>query len=135
MGPDPWAGAPFVGSGGQPLHALVMGDERVRTQNRLAVRAQRPDVCPIHLVLPAPKVGSSDEVAPEARPRGLGRMLPGALDDLVSNQGLDLAAPDEEVVEPPIGPDVVVLKIEQADAGILERAAVLRLVTIDQGLP
>src|SRR5918994_4304625 len=57
----------------EPLDALVVGLERILAEDRLALRVVELQVDPVHAVVLALQVCLADELAAQARARGLRR--------------------------------------------------------------
>src|SRR5882724_12926420 len=97
----------------EALDPLVVGLERVLAEDRLALRIVELQIDPVDAVVLALQVRLPDELAAQARARGLRRDVLGLLDGLVVGDPVDVIVGDHAVVDALVGPDVVVLKIQQ----------------------
>src|SRR5512132_529229 len=75
--------APCSEAADQPLDPLVVGLKRVLAEDGLALGIVELEIDPVHPVVHALQVRLADELAAQARPRGLRGCVLGALDGLV----------------------------------------------------
>ena len=75
-----------------------------------------------------------DELAPQAGPGGLGRLVDGRLDGLVGAHAVDQAAVLHAVEEAAVAVDVVVLQVHQGDLRVGERHVVAVAVGLDEAV-
>src|SRR2546422_6203722 len=110
-----WSGPDRCGLEGadESLDPLVVGLEGVLAEDRLALRIVELQVDPVDAIVLALQIRLADELAAEPRPRGLRRHVLGLLDGLVVGDPIHVVVGDEAVVDTPVGPDVVVLEVEQ----------------------
>src|SRR5207244_2233748 len=97
----------------QLLHPLVPRLERVLAQHRALGLVVELQVDPIDGEVALALLGPADELAPQAGPRGLGRLVHRLLDVAVGAHALDQVAVLELVVQAPLAVDVVVLPVHE----------------------
>src|SRR5574337_558714 len=122
---------PSLETADQAFDALVVGLERILAEDRLALRVVQFQVDPVHAVVLPLEVGLADELAPEPRPRRLGRRVLRPLDHVVVGDAVHLIARDEPVVDAAVGADVVVLEVHQRNFWIAPRQAIVGHVGLD----
>src|SRR5262249_11155436 len=99
----------------EALDPFVVTLERVLAEDGLALRIVQLQIYPVHAIVLALQIGLTDELAAQARPRGLGRYVLGALDRVVVRDAIDEAATRQREVEALVGTDVVILQVHQRD--------------------
>src|SRR6266536_2052461 len=126
------APSPRLHRGDQLVDAVVVGAERVLAQDRALRLVVQLQVHPVDRVVAPPLLGLADELAPQPCPRGLGRLLGGAVDGAVVADPLHGAAALQRVVEPALAVHVVVGEVDQRDLGVRQRQAVAGPRPLDQ---
>src|SRR5437867_2589694 len=97
----------------EALDPLVVGLERVLAEDRLALRIVELQVDPVDAIVLALQVRLPDELTAQPRPGGLWRHVLGLLDRLVVGDPVHVVVTDEAVVDALVGPDVVILEVQQ----------------------
>src|SRR6266536_1189648 len=126
------APSPRLHRGDQLVDAVVVGAERVLAQDRALRLVVQLQVHPVDRVVAPPLLGLADELAPQPCPRGLGRLLGGAVDGAVVADPLHGAAALQQVVEPALAVHVVVGEVDQRDLGVRQGQAVAGPRPLDQ---
>src|SRR3954465_2720281 len=94
--------------GDQLLHPVVAGLERILAKDRPLGLVVELQVDPVDRVVALALLGPTDELAPKARPRRLGRLVDSTVDVAIGADPIDETAVLQLVVEAPLAVDVVV---------------------------
>src|SRR5262245_17292475 len=116
----------------EALDPLVVRLERVLAEDGLALRVVELQVDPVDAVVLTLQVRLTDELAAQARAGGLRRHVLGLLDDVVVGDPVHVIAVGQAVVDALVGPDVVVLQVEQRHLGVPPGEAVAVHEVVDE---
>src|SRR5256712_787260 len=129
-----WPGPDRCGLEGanQSLDPLVVGLEGVLAEDRLALRIVELQVDPVDAIVLALQIRLADELAAEPRARGLRRHVLGLLDRVVVGDPVHVVVAHEAVVDALVGPDVVVLQVEERHLRVSPGEAVAVHEVVDE---